>query len=159
MGAAGMHPGRWKGACMMRTGQVLQRMEQIYHQLEEECFMYIGTIIQEEANVDQRLLDELLELLGFLAGTDVYDQQLLSEMRELLDCSHPIYQLSTCKMLTLEGLEEKMDVLDDEKQAVEETLAKVYYEQRHQLLEQSRSHLKQLQRQMQALLYAEYPTH
>lgn len=144
---------------MVRIGQALQRIEQIYHQLEEECFTYVGTIIQEEANVDQRLIDELAELLGFLNSTDLYDQHLLCEMIKLLDYGNPIYQLATCKMLTLEGLEDKMDVLAEEKQIVEETLAKVYYEQRQHLLQQSGSHLQQLERQLRALLYAKYPIH
>ena len=144
---------------MVRIGQALQRIEQIYHQLDEECFTYVGTIIQEEANIDQRLLEELAELLGFLNSTDLYDQHLLCEMIKLLDYGNPIYQLSTCKMLTLEGLEDKMDVLPEEKQVVEETLAKVYYEQRRHLLQKSCDHLKQLEKQLRTLLYAKYPIH
>ena len=138
----------------MRIGQALQRIEQIYYQLEEECFTYVGTIVDEEADVDQRLLDELTELLGFLNSTDLYDQQQLSEIIKLLDYDNPIYQLSTCKMLTLEGLEDKMDVLAQERQVVEETLAKVYYEQRRELLQRAGGHLKKLQRDLQRLLYA-----
>ncbi|MFC3884629.1 hypothetical protein ACFOU2_14455 [Bacillus songklensis] len=143
----------------MRIGEALQRIEQIYRQLEEECFTFVGTIVSDEADVDQRLLEELMELLGYLHNTHLYDHDLLCDMLTLLDYGNPIYQLATCRLLTLEGLEDKMDVLAQEKKIVEQTLAKLYYEQRRQLLQQARTHLRQLERSLQALIYAKYHIH
>jgi hypothetical protein len=143
----------------MRIGEALQRIEQIYRQLEEECFTYVGTIVYDEVDVDQRLLEELAELLGYLHSTNLYDHDLLCDMLKLLDYGNPIYQLATCKLLTLEGLEDKMDVLSQEKEVVEQTLAKLYDEQRRQLLRQARDYLHQLERSLQTLLYAKYHIH
>ncbi|KOO50393.1 hypothetical protein [Priestia koreensis] len=141
----------------MKISESLQRMEGIYHALHEDCFVYVGTLLHDEITLQPNHLKELRVLVEHLKSTDLYNTLLLNAILNLVDYDQPIYQLSVLRPITLDGYEEKIDVLYHEKVSIEKELQKIYQNQRKRLLRESREPLAKLSRLLEQLLYAKEP--
>ncbi|MBM7702437.1 hypothetical protein [Metabacillus iocasae] len=136
----------------MKSRELLQRLEQLYEQLEEECFTYLETIVSEDAQIQPALLVELSELLDELAEDESYDEQFVCSIMDTIDHTGPIYQFSMLKPISIEGHEDKIDLLYEEKLRVEQVLLGVYNRQRRVLLKKATPSLRKLSEQLQNLL-------
>ncbi|WP_110113498.1 hypothetical protein [Bacillus sp. CGMCC 1.16541] len=136
----------------MKNREVLYRLEQIYEQLEEECFTYLGTIVSDEAQVPPALLVELTELLDELAEDESYDEQFVCSIMDTIDYTSAIYQFAMLKPIRIDGHEDKIDLLYEEKLRVEQVLIGVYNRQRRILLKKATPSLRKLSEQLQELL-------
>ncbi|MGG0574068.1 hypothetical protein ABE036_08965 [Priestia aryabhattai] len=136
----------------MKLNEVLHRITTIYNELEEECFQYIGTVINENAELDISRLEELSTLLNFVyeCSQDVLVGSILTK----LDYGQPIYQFAMLKPISFEGNEDKLDILYEEKVKVERAILDVYTAQRKKLLTQAAEDLKELHYELQTYVYA-----
>ncbi|MGB3785150.1 MAG: hypothetical protein WA995_19590, partial [Priestia megaterium] len=71
-----------------------------------------------------------------------------------LDYGQPIYQFAMLKPISLEGNEDKLDILYEEKVKVERAILDVYTAQRKKLLTQAAEDLKELHYELQTYVYA-----
>ncbi|MBT2257985.1 hypothetical protein [Priestia megaterium] len=136
----------------MKLNEVLHRITTIYNELEEDCFQYIGAVINENAELDISRLEELSTLLNFVyeCSQDVLVGSILTK----LDYGQPIYQFAMLKPISLEGNEDKLDILYEEKVKVERAILDVYTAQRKKLLTQAAEDLKELHYELQTYVYA-----
>jgi len=79
---------------------------------------------------------------------------LVSSILTKLDYGQPIYQFAMLKPISLEGNEDKLDILYEEKVKVERAILDVYTAQRKKLLTQAAEDLKELHYELQTYVYA-----
>ncbi|TYR79357.1 hypothetical protein FZC66_14700 [Priestia megaterium] len=137
----------------MKIDEALERIEQLYSHLQDGCFQYIDTIVSDEAELEVSVIEELCSLLNYLYELDVHDEALVCSILSKLEYGQPIYQFAMLKPISLEGNEEKIDVLYEERIKVEKTLLDVYHAQRKRALQKATAPLKQIRHELQALLY------
>ncbi len=141
------------GGHYMTIDEALKRVETLYETVNTTCFQYVEGANVQKAELDLTIIDELGSLLNYLYELDVHDEALLRSILNKLEYGQPIYDLAMLNPISLEGNEEKIDVLYEEKVKVEKMLFESYKKQHEKLLQKAMPHLKQMQCELQAFLY------
>lgn len=141
------------GGHYMTIDEALKRVETLYEIIYKTCFQYVEGANVQEVEIDLTIIDELGSLLNYLYELDVHDEALLRSILNKLEYGQPVYDLAMLNPISLDGNEEKIDVLYEEKIKVEKMLHESYKKQHEKLLTKAIPHLKQMQCELQAFLY------
>ncbi|MGO4886886.1 hypothetical protein ACJ2A9_03930 [Anaerobacillus sp. MEB173] len=96
--------------------ELLERVEEIYTNLKEDCFTYVGTIVYDEAMIETKQLQELMNVIDELELYQFFSNTLLQNIREMIDVPSKIYLFS---MYFDKNLNDRQNINDIRRKQIE----------------------------------------